>query len=620
MSPKRRPEATTPPPPKPKNLRTRFFSVLANTPRLVKLVWNAAPGYLLASVSITLVRGVLPVTELYVTKLVVDRIVASIGQTEIEWTIIFGLVGLRFGVSTLSEITNQLNAYSLQVLKDRFSIYANQVLIQQAIRLDLSHYELPEFHDTLSRAQQSGSDYPVRILGTLTNLLGQTVSFLSSIALLLSFSPLVMVLLLLTSAPALWVSVRFSGRRFWLSRSQTQAGRRADYLQRVLTQNAFAKEVRLFRLGEYLLNQWTAIRSKFNRQSAHLARRFATVRGFAGTFANLGYYGAYGWTIARTVQGRISIGDFTMYSGAFAQAQSVLQQILQSIAQTYEYNLYVSQYFEFLSLQPQVIDSPEPAPFPHPVREGLELRNVSFTYPEAAKPTLQHLNLTVKPGESIALVGVNGAGKTTLLKLITRLYDVSEGEITIDGIGIDRFSLEDLRQNIGVIFQDFARYSLTAQDNIGFGDLSKRDDLDRIQQATADGGATEVINSLERGYDTILGKIFAGGTDLSGGQWQKIGMARAFMSSASILILDEPTAALDAIAEAELFQRFRRLTSGKMTFFVSHRFSTVRMADRIVVLDNSRIVEVGNHEELMQNNGLYAQMFRLQASSYVEES
>ncbi|WP_017663189.1 ABC transporter ATP-binding protein [Baaleninema simplex] len=618
MSPKRRPEATTPPP-RP-SLSTGFFSVLANTPRLVKLVWNAAPGYLLTSVTVTFLQGLLPVTELYVTKLLVDRIVASLGRPDIEWMAIFSLVGLRFGVNFLFEVTGQLNVYTLQVLKDRFSIYANRVLIEQAVRLDLSHYELPEFHDTLNRAQQSGSDYPVRLLGTLTNLLGQIVSFLSSIALLLSFSPLVMLLLLLTSAPALWVGVRFSGRRFWLSRSQTQAGRRADYLQRVLTQNTFAKEVRLFRLGEYLLSQWTEIRSTFNRQSAHLARRFATVRGFAGTLATLGYYGAYGWTIARTVQGSISIGDLTMYSGAFAQAQSVLEQILQSIAGTYEYNLYVSQYFEFLSLQPQVVDPPEPTPFPRTIQQGLELRNVSFTYPEATKPTLQDLNLTVKPGESIALVGVNGAGKTTLLKLITRLYDVSEGEITLDGIAIDRFSLEDLRQNIGVIFQDFARYSLTAQDNIGFGDLSKRDDRDRIQQATADGGATEVIDSLEYGYDTILGKIFSGGTDLSGGQWQKIGMARAFMSSAPILILDEPTAALDAIAEAELFDRFRRLTAGKMTFFVSHRFSTVRMADRIVVLDNSHIVEVGSHEELMQNDGLYAQMFRLQASSYVEES
>jgi len=615
----RRLDNPTPEPPK-RSRRTRFFNVISNTPKLVKLVWQAAPGYLLASTAVTLIRGIGPVTELYVTKLVVDLVVANIGNPQIAWFPIFGLVGLRFGLSVVSEVANQANAYTLQVLKDRFSLHANGVLVRQAIRLDLSHYELPEFHDTLSRAQQSGSDYPVRILGTLTGLLGQSVSFVSSIALLLSFSPLVMVLLLLTSAPALWVSVNYSGRRFWLSRSQTQAGRRADYLQRVLTQNAFAKEVRLFRLGEYLLQQWRDIRSEFNNQSASLARRFASVRGWAGTVANFGYYGAYGWTIARTVQGAITLGDFTMYSGAFAQAQSVLQQILQSIAQTYEYNLYVSQYFEFLDLSPQVVDPPDPKPFPNPIRRGLELRDVTFTYPGAKQPTLQQLNLTVKPGESVALVGVNGAGKTTLLKLITRLYDPTEGEIAIDGMSLNAIALEDLRQNIGVIFQDFARYSLTAQDNIGFGDLSRRDDLASIDKATADGGATEVIESLDQGYETILGKIFNGGTDLSGGQWQKIGMARAFMSSTPILILDEPTAALDAIAESELFQRFRRLTTGKMTFFVSHRFSTVRMADRIVVLDNSRIIEVGSHAELMAAGGLYAKMFNLQAASYIGEA
>ena len=390
----------------------------------------------------------------------------------------------------------------------------------------------------------------------------------------------------------------------------------ADYLQRVLTQNAFVKEIRLFRLGNHLLNQWGEIRTKFNQQSENLARKYATVRGGAGILANVGFYAAYGWTIARTVRGAITIGDFTMYTGAFGQAQSTLQAILQSIAQTDEYNLYVSQYFEFLSLQPQVINPANPRPFPNPLRSGLVLRDVSFTYPGAEKPTLKNLNLTVKPGESIALVGVNGAGKTTLLKLLTRLYDIDSGKIAIDGIGITEFELQDVRRNIGIIFQDFARYNLSVRDNIGFGNLAQRENFDRIQQAASDGGATETISQLDAGYDTMLGKIFSGGTELSGGQWQKIGLARAFMTSAPILILDEPTAALDAIAEYELFQRFRQLTKDKMTFFVSHRFSTVLMADRIVVLENSQIVEVGSHEELMANEGLYAKMFRLQASSY----
>ena len=595
---------------------TRLFEVLANTPRLLHLVWQAAPIPLLCSLSVTLAKSLLPVSELYVTKLVVDRVVSSIGQNPIDWQPLIFLVSLRSLLSLLSEAFGQLSTYLIRILRDRFSIYANSLLIQQAIGLDLSHYELPEFHDTLNRAQQSGSDYPVRIFGTLTNLLGQIVSFAGLLVLLLSFSPGIMLLLLIASAPVLWVGVKFSGRRFWLSRSQTQAGRMADYLQRVLTQNAFVKEIRLFRLGNHLLNQWREIRTKFNQQSENLARKYATVRGGAGILANVGFYAAYGWTIARTVRGAITIGDFTMYTGAFGQAQSTLQAILQSIAQTYEYNLYVSQYFEFLSLQPQVINPANPRPFPNPLRSGLVLRDVSFTYPGAEKPTLKNLNLTVKPGESIALVGVNGAGKTTLLKLLTRLYDIDSGEIAIDGIGITEFELQDVRRNIGIIFQDFARYNLSVRDNIGFGNLAQRENFDRIQQAASDGGATETISQLDAGYDTMLGKIFSGGTELSGGQWQKIGLARAFMTSAPILILDEPTAALDAIAEYELFQRFRQLTKDKMTFFVSHRFSTVLMADRIVVLENSQIVEVGSHEELMANEGLYAKMFRLQASSY----
>ena len=595
---------------------TRLFEVLANTPRLLHLVWQAAPIPLLCSLSVTLAKSLLPVSELYVTKLVVDRVVSSIGQNPIDWQPLIFLVSLRSLLSLLSEAFGQLSTYLIRILRDRFSIYANGLLIQQAIGLDLSHYELPEFHDTLNRAQQSGSDYPVRILGTLTNLLGQIISFAGLLVLLLSFSPGIMLLLLIASAPVLWVGVKFSGRRFWLSRSQTQAGRMADYLQRVLTQNAFVKEIRLFRLGNHLLNQWQEIRSKFNQQSENLARKYATVRGGAGILANVGFYAAYGWTIARTVRGAITIGDFTMYTGAFGQAQSTLQAILQSIAQTYEYNLYVSQYFEFLSLQPQVVNPANPRPFPNPLRSGLVLRDVSFTYPGAEKPTLKNLNLTVKPGESIALVGVNGAGKTTLLKLLTRLYDIDSGKIAIDGIGITEFELQDVRRNIGIIFQDFARYNLSVRDNIGFGNLAQRENFDRIQQAASDGGATETISQLDAGYDTMLGKIFSGGTELSGGQWQKIGLARAFMTSAPILILDEPTAALDAIAEYELFQRFRQLTKDKMTFFVSHRFSTVLMADRIVVLENSQIVEVGSHEELMANEGLYAKMFRLQASSY----
>jgi ATP-binding cassette subfamily B protein len=340
------------------------------------------------------------------------------------------------------------------------------------------------------------------------------------------------------------------------------------------------------------------------------------MRGIAGVLVDGGFYLAYIWTLIKTIAGQISVGDFTMYTGAFAQAQQVLPSILENIARVYESNLYVAQYFDFLSLQPQVTNSSRPQSFPQPIKQGLSIKNVSFTYSGVSKPTLSNLNLEVKPGESIALVGLNGAGKTTLLKLITRLYDVDSGEIAIDGIPLSEIKLSELHQNIGVLNQDFARYQLSVKDNIGFGNLPQRENQSRIEQAAIDSGADRVIDTLNDGYQTRLGKMFKGGVDLSGGQWQKIGMARAFMTDAPILILDEPTAALDAIAEYELFEKFRTLTQGKMTFFVSHRFSTVQLADRIVVLENSKIVEIGSHQELMTQNGLYAEMFLKQASSY----
>ncbi len=596
--------------------KTRFLEVVANTPQLLHLVWHAAPLWLLLNLGITLSGALMPVTQLYINKLIVDQVVQDVGRSLVDWNALMVLVGFGLGVTLIQVGLSQASNYTSLVLSDRFTLYANQVLLQQAIRLDLAHYELPDFYDTLSRAQQSGSKYPVRVLETLTSLVGQTVTFASLLTLLVRFNPLILLLLLLTALPAFWVGLRFSGVRFWMLRRQTQSGRLADYLQQVLTTQEFVKEVRLFNLGDHLLNQWHTIRHQFNQESAGLAARQASLRVGVGLVANLGFYAAYAWVIVQAVQGLVTLGDLTMYAGAFQQSQGLIQGILLGIAMVYEFNLYVSQYFEFLSLKPEVIDPPYPKLFPVPMRSGLMLRDVSFTYPGATKPTLSNLNLTVKPGESIALVGMNGAGKTTLLKLLTRFYDVQSGEISVDGIALRDLDLSDLRRNIGVVFQDFSRYNLSVQDNIGFGDLRQRDDLERIEAAAKRAGATSLIAELDHGYQTILGKTFSESAELSGGQWQKIGLSRAFMTPAQILILDEPTAALDAIAEFDLFQRFRQLTEGKMTILVSHRFSTVRMADRIVVLEHGQIAELGSHDELIAQDGLYAHMFALQASSY----
>jgi ATP-binding cassette, subfamily B, bacterial len=593
-----------------------IFKIL---PRLLRLVWSAAPVALMVNVGLTLSSSLIPATQIYISKLIVDRVVALVGAgaaVSVMAQSLLPLVGAGFGFLLLQAVLQQLAGYISQVMSDRFLLYANTQLLEQATRLDLAHYESSEFYDVLNRAQQSGSNYPMRVLNLLLQLLGQVTRLVGLLALLLRFNPLVFVLLLLSALPAFWVGVRFSQRRFWMTRRQTASRRLSDYFGTVLTDPQYVKEVRLFNLGGYLVEQYHRIRAEFNQESKQLAKRQAFAQVSLEGISAVGFYGAYALVLYEAIRGTVTIGDLTLYAGTFQQAQDATEGILVSIATLYEFNLYVSQYFEFLDLVPQVTSPARVKPFPVPIRQGLTLQNVYFTYPGSDRPTLKNISLSVAPQECIALVGLNGSGKTTLLKLLTRLYDIDSGLIVIDEVPLSAFQLSDLRRNIGVLFQDFARYALTAKDNIGFGNLPEREDDAQIFRATTDAGATALIQKLDLGYDTVLGKLFAGGVELSGGQWQKIGLARAFMSQAQVLILDEPTAAVDAIAEHDLFERFRQLTTGKMTFLVSHRFSTVRMADRIVVLEAGEIIEMGTHEQLIAQQGRYEEMFRLQAESY----
>lgn len=594
----------------------RLRDISVNIPLLLRLVWRATPVYLCLSLAIQALQSLIPAMMLLIDKAIVDLVIANWGNSNFVWRPLIILVAMRFGVTLLQGIFNQSNLYVGQIFSDRLTLYTNYILLEKSAELDLAHFESAKFYDTLERAQNSGSNYPVKVIQTLTGLFGQAVTLVGLLGLLLQFNVAIVPLLFFTALPSFWTSIVYSGRRFWMTRMETESGRLSNYMQRVLTTPEFAKEVRLFNLGQHLLQQWRDIRTDFNQKSAAIASEYARMRGLSGILVNSGFYIAYGWTLVKTITAEISVGDFTMYTGAFSQAQQLLPSILENIARIYESNLYVSQYFDFLDLRPQITNAVRPKSFPRPIRQGLSIKDVSFTYPGATKPTLSDLNLQIDPGESIALVGLNGAGKTTFLKLLTRLYDVDSGMITIDGISLPEIELSELHGNIGVLNQDFARYQLSAGDNIGFGNLKQRENQLRIEQAALNSGADRVVETLKSGYQTRLGKMFKGGVDLSGGQWQKIGMARAFMSDAPILILDEPTAALDAIAEYELFEKFRALTAGKMTFFVSHRFSTVQLADRIVVLENSQIIEVGSHQELMTQNGLYAEMFNLQASSY----
>ncbi|MEM8504333.1 MAG: ABC transporter ATP-binding protein [Cyanobacteria bacterium P01_D01_bin.1] len=595
------------------------IAIFKNMPRLFRLVWSATPIPLLISVALTLTSSLLPAAQIYISKLIVDQVVTLVGAgtaLPVMTQALLPLVVLGFGLLVLQAILQQLDGYITQVMSDRFLLYANTKMLEQATHLDLAHYESSEFHDILNRAQQSGSSYPMRVLQLSLTLLGQVTRLVGLLALLLRFNPLVFLLLLLSALPTFWVSVRFSERRFWMTRRQTPSRRLADYFGAILTEPKYVKEVRLFNLGDHLVNRYHSIRNEFNQESQTIARRQSFAQVSIEMVAAIAFYSAYALVLWEALRGLVTIGDLTLYAGTFQQAQAATQGILITLATLYEFNLYVSQYFEFLDLAPQVTSPKKPKPFPTPIKEGLVLQDVRFTYPGSEQPTLKNISLTVGPTECIALVGLNGSGKTTLLKLLTRLYDIDRGLIAIDDIPLSAFKLGDLRRNIGVLFQDFARYALSAQDNIGFGDLPNKEDSAKILQAANDAGADPVIDGLDKGYDTVLGKMFTGGVDLSGGQWQKIGLARAFMSQAQVLILDEPTAAVDAIAEHDLFERFRQLTKGKMTFLVSHRFSTVRMADRIVVLEKGEIIEVGTHEQLIKKQGRYEEMFRLQAESY----
>jgi ATP-binding cassette subfamily B protein len=599
------------------SLKNRFWVTLSTTPKLLHLVWQAAPRWLLLSVSTTIAAALLPVIWLYINKLIIDVLALSIRDQAPAWRPLIILIGIRFGLALLKSALEGARPYIALVIGDRFSLYANQQLLEQALRLDLEHYESSQFHDSLSRAMQSGSSYPVRAFNNFTMLLGQAINLVGVLGLLLRFNPVIVGLLFLTSLPPLRIGVDFSNKGFLLMKKQTLGSRLASYFQGLVVQQQMAKEVRLYRLGPYLINQWHQISLEHHQKMNKLMQQRAIARFRIGLVPSLGFYGAYVWVIIQTVRSQITLGDFTMYSGAFSQAQSLLTNLVENISTAYEANLYVAQYLDFLKLQPKIKSPDYPVPFPSVLVEGICLQHVSFTYPGAVQPTLRDINLTIYPGESIALVGVNGVGKTTLVKLLTRLYEVTEGTITIDGTALGQFDLIELRQKIAVLFQDFAHYKLSVAENIGLGDVMAMSDRDRVIQAARDAGADDWIQTLPEGYDTKLGNLFPKGQELSGGQWQKLGLARAFMSRAPILILDEPTAAMDAIAEAELFERFRKLTQGRTTLFTSHRFSSVRLADRVMVLDQGRMVELGNHDELMHQEGLYARMFQSQAEGYL---
>ena len=589
-----------------------------HTPQAIRFVWRNNHWGILGLAFLTLAGALLPAAQAWVGKLIVDGVVAAIqhGQDHeqaksVFYYLILELLLILFstGVAQARRLIQQLTQLKL----------ANQIrgeIIGKALTLDLAFFEHPEFYDKLQNARREGGYKPVELINDTFQIVQNAITLASFAVLLLRFSPWLVAILVLTSIPAFIAETRFSGQGFRLLTRRAPETRQINYLSRLLTEDSSAKEIKLFNLGGTLLTRYMTLFEKFFHEDKVLACRRA-VAGFSlGLIATLGFYGSYAWIVWQTVQRRISLGDMTLYLAIFRQGQTTFQNILYAVSSIYENNLFMSNFFEFLGMTPQLAIAAEPKVLPATLRGGIEFRDVGFRYPDSDAWALRGVNLIIRPGEKVALVGHNGAGKTTLIKLLSRLYDPTEGAILIDGIDLREVDPLELRQRIGVIFQDFVRYHLPARENIGFGQIDVATDLDRIIESARKSGADTIIDGLPDSYETMLGRWFRGGHELSLGQWQKIALARAFMRDAEILVLDEPTASVDAQSEYEIFRHFQELTEGKMAILISHRFSTVRMADRIAVIEGGGISEIGSHQELIDRDGTYARLFSMQAEGY----
>jgi ATP-binding cassette subfamily B protein len=581
----------------------------------MELVWSTSRSLTLAIAVLTVIAGALPAAVAYIGSLIVDAVVAAMKTPAGSAAHVIELVILE-GVLVASIAAAQRGLSLCQsLLRAQLGQRVNVMILEKALTLDLRHFEDSEFYDKLTRARREASSRPLSLVMRTFGLVQNGISLVSYGTLLIHFSPWAVAVLLLAGLPAFIAEAKFSGDAFRLFRCRSPETRMQIYLETVLAREDHAKEVKLYGLGNRLLQRYRDI---FNR--LYSADRALTIRrdawGFGlGLIATLALYGAYAWIAVSTVRSLITLGQMTMYLMLFRQGQSAVSASLSAVGGMYEDNLYLSTLYDYLETEvaPPAGDA---ARGPNP-DDGIRFENVGFTYPGASEPALENVTLHLKPGASLALVGENGSGKTTLIKLLTRLYQPTSGRIVLDGLDLADWDERALRERIGVIFQDFTRYQMLVGENVGAGDERHFEDEGRWREAAAKGQASDFIETLPAGYQTQLGKWFQDGRELSGGQWQKIALSRAFMRTrADILVLDEPTAAMDAQAEAEVFEHFRQLARERITILISHRFSTVRMADQIAVLDRGRIVELGSHEELMKENGRYAHLFTLQARGY----
>jgi ATP-binding cassette, subfamily B, bacterial len=592
------------------------LAALSNLPAFFRLVWRTSPPIMIVNSILRIARSATPVLILYVGKLIIDQVVLlSRGHGGHTTTHLWQLVALEFGLAIVSDTLSRAISLMDSLLGDLFSNFTSIKIMEHAALLDLDQFEDSTFYDKLERARQQTTGRTIllsQVLSQVQDLI--TMAFLA--AALMAFNPWLLILLFIAVVPAFMGESYFNDKSYVLSRGQTPERRELDYIRYVGASDETAKEVKLFDLSGFLIDRFRQLSNQFYIDNKHLAIRRS---GWGAAFAMLGsagYYAAYVVIIGKAVSGTLSIGDLTFLAGTFRQLRSLLEGILNRFTSVSQGAIYLRDFFEFFEIKPRIVLKTNPRPFPDPIREGFVFENVGFRYLNSERWANRHLNFTLHAGEKLALVGENGAGKTTLVKLLARLYDPSEGRILLDGYDLREYDPAALRLQIGIIFQDYLRYQMTVAQNIAVGNIREKENRSLIVTAAQQSLADSLAERLPGKYDQALGRRFNQGVDLSGGEWQKIALARAYMRNAQLLILDEPTAALDARAEYEVFQRFADLTKGKSAVLISHRFSTVRMADRILVLDKGELIEIGSHEELLQKEGRYAELFHLQARGY----
>ena len=612
--------------PAPANVSWRErLQALRHLPKLLRMVWDTNPGYVVGILLLRVARSLIPLAVLWVGKLIVDEVVYSIGVAQssgpVPWTRLAVLLGIELAIALVGEGLSRVSALLESLLGDLFANRTSVQLMKHAAELDLEQFEDAEIYDKLERARRQ----TVGRIGLFTMLLAtlqDLITLITLAAALTVYVPWLLVLLVVAVLPSLLGETHFASLGYSLLYSWTPERRQLDYLRYIGASDISAKELKLFGLSDFLVGRYDRLSDEFYQANRSLAVRRSVVSTLLSFVGTLGYYGAYAVIIYLTVIGHRSpaglftIGVLTFLAGSFRQSRDLIQRVLLSLSQVFEQSLYLEDLFSFLDIEPGIRRDPGAKQVPVPIRQGFVFEGVGFRYPRAENWAVRGLNFALTPGERIALVGENGAVKTTLVKLLARLYDPDEGRILLDGTDLREYDVDSLRRNVGVIFQDFVRYDFALKENIAVGNIARIEDEPAIKAAAERSLADSVAQRLKGQYDQMLGKRFEGGVDLSGGEWQKVALARAYMRDAQLLILDEPTAALDARAEYEVFLRFSELTKGRMAVLISHRFSTVRMADRILVLRGGELVEQGTHEALVSLGGLYSELFQLQAAGY----